>query len=173
MSLLARLFGRNADSREPVRPLWHQTIALARDPAWYAECGVADTVAGRFDMVSAVLSLVLMRMEASPSLKAQSALITELFVEEMDGQLRELGTNDVVVGKRMGKIVSVLGGRLGAYRAAVKSPDRLDQLATVVTRNVSMAGDASPVAAAEKLAALHDRLARMDDATLMAVEDWQ
>lgn len=173
MSLFARLFGRNVDSHESVRPLWQRTIALARDPAWYAECGVADTVAGRFDMVSAVLCLIVIRMENSPSLKGESALITELFVSEMDGQLREMGTNDVVVGKRMGKIVSVLGGRMGAYRTALQSSDRLAQLAQVATRNISMNNDGSTDCTADRLIRLHDRLAAMEDAQLMAAGDWQ
>jgi len=173
MSLIARLFGRDKDDHAVVRPLWQRTIALARDPAWYAECGVSDTVAGRFDMVSAILSLAIMRMENSPSLKGDTALITEMFVDELDGQLREMGTNDVVVGKRMGRLVSVLGGRLGAYRAALKSPDRIKQMAEVVTRNISMVDNGSSSCIAEKLAALHDRLAALDDATLMAAEGWQ
>lgn len=172
MSLIARLFGRNADPRENVRPLWRRTIALARDPAWYAECGVADTVAGRFDMVSAMLCLVLMRMENSPSLHAESALITELFVDEMDGQLREMGTNDVVVGKRMGKLVSVLGGRLGAYRTALKSSDRLGQLNDAIMRNISMNEAGSADCIAGRMVALHDRLAALDDARLLGGEEW-
>lgn len=172
MSLLARLFGRNADKHEDVRPLWQHVIALARDPAWYSECGVADSVAGRFDMVSAVLCLVLMRMENSPSLPQHSARITELFVAEMDGQLREMGTNDVVVGKRMGKLVSVLGGRLGAYRTALKSSDRLPETAQVVARNITLTDNGSANCVAQKLAALHDRMAALDDTALMSAGGW-
>jgi cytochrome b pre-mRNA-processing protein 3 len=56
-------------------------------------------------------------------LARRGALLTELFVEDMDGQLRESGVGDVVVGKHIGKLMAVLGGRLGALRAALAAGD--------------------------------------------------
>jgi cytochrome b pre-mRNA-processing protein 3 len=84
----------------------------------------------------------------------------------MDGQLREFGVNDVVVGKRVGKLMSLLGGRLGAYRSALNERDR-EKLVAAVDRNVQFAEDADAKAGAEcvadKLLALSDRLARFSD----------
>src|SRR3546814_18038090 len=76
-------------------------------------------------MICAVLSLVVLRLEAR-DLRTQSALVTELFVEDMEGQLREFGVNDVVVGKRMGGLMSALGGRLGALRMALAAADLVE-----------------------------------------------
>ncbi len=169
MSFLSRLLGTAPDPREEVRPLWHRVVELARDPAYYADCGVADSVAGRFDLITAVLSVVMVRVEAS-DLRAESALLAELFVEDMDGQLREFGVNDVVVGKRVGKLMSVLGGRLGAYRGALNAGD-LDRLTAAVSRNVTFAEGAdeaaSAAAVAERLLKLSQRLARFSDAEMM------
>ena len=36
----------------------HRVVEIAREPRWYAEAGVADTIDGRFDMIAAVLALV-------------------------------------------------------------------------------------------------------------------
>lgn len=165
MSFLSRLLGTEPDPRERLRPLWHRVVELARDQAWYAQCGVADTVTGRFDMITAVLSAVMVRFEAS-GLRSESALIAELFVEDMEGQLREFGVNDVVVGKRMGKLFGVLGGRLGAYRAALASGDPA-RLAAAVERNVELAPGGSIEAVAEHLLALSRRLAEIGDAELL------
>lgn len=169
MSFLSRLLGTAPDPREGVRPLWHRVIELARDRAYYAECGVADSIAGRFDMITAVLSAVMVRIEAS-DLRAESALLAELFVEDMDGQLREFGVNDVVVGKRIGKLMSVLGGRLGAYRSALNAGD-LDKLTAAVGRNVTFAEGADESASAAKVAdrlmKLSQRLARFTDAEML------
>ena len=135
MSFISRLLGTGPDPRESVRPLWHRVVELAREPAFYSECEVADTVAGRFDLVTAILCTVMVRVEAA-DMRSESALLAELFVEDMDGQLREFGVNDVVMGKRMGKLMSVLGGRLGTYRSALNDRDR-DRLTTAVSRNVT------------------------------------
>ena len=165
MSFLSRLLGTAPDPRESVRPLWHRVVELARAPEYYADCGVADSIAGRFDMITAILSAVMVRIEAS-DMRAESALLAELFVEDMDGQLREFGVNDVVVGKRIGKLMSVLGGRLGAYRSALNAGD-LEKLTHAVQRNVTFAEGAdeavSAAMVAERLMKLSQRLARFSD----------
>jgi cytochrome b pre-mRNA-processing protein 3 len=169
MFFLSRLLGTAPDPRESVRPLWHRVIELARDPAYYTDCGVADSVAGRFDMITAIVSVVMVRVEAS-DMRAESALLAELFVEDMDGQLREFGVNDVVVGKRIGKLMSVLGGRLGAYRSALNAGD-LDKLTGAVQRNVTFAEGtdegASAAQVAERLMKLSQRLAGFSDADML------
>ena len=136
MSLLSRIFGKPVDDRAHVRPLWHRIVEVAREPRWYAEMGVADTVPGRFDAVTLVLALVLLRMEREQALIEPSVRLTELFVDDMDGQLRQSGVGDLVVGKRMGKLMSVLGGRLGALRDAL--PQGEDAVAEVIARNVTL-----------------------------------
>ncbi|MDJ0978984.1 MAG: ubiquinol-cytochrome C chaperone family protein [Erythrobacter sp.] len=175
MSFLSRLLGTAPDPREAIRPLWHRVVELAREPSYYTDCNVADTVGGRFDLITAVLCTVMVRIEAS-EMRAESALLAELFVEDMDGQLREFGVNDVVVGKRMGKLMSVLGGRLGSYRSALNAKDR-DRMIAAVRRNVTFTqdGDEETGAAgvADKLLALSDRLAaRSDDELLKANGIW-
>ena len=76
MSFLSRLLGTAPDPREGVRPLWHRVIELARDPAYYLECEVADSIGGRFDLITAVVSLPMVRPEDS-DLGAESALLAE------------------------------------------------------------------------------------------------
>ena len=150
MSLLSRLLGKPDDSRAALRPLWSRVVELAREPDWYARLGVADTLPGRFDMLVMVLALVMLRMEREEALIGPSALLSELFVDDMDGQLRQSGVGDLVVGKRMGKLMGALGGRLGALREALAADvDGDAALAEVVRRNVTLtdAGDAAAIAA--------------------------
>ena len=171
MSFLSRLLGTRPDPRDALVPLWHRVIALSRTPAFYAQDRVADSVEGRFDMVTTVLAVVLLRMEASPDLRPACSLITELFVEDMDGQLRESGVGDVVVGKHMGKLMAALGGRLGALRSAFAAEDAVAQVAEVLVRNVHWVDDAGePQALAARLLALRDGLALLTDQQVAAGE---
>jgi len=165
MSFISRLLGTEPDPREAVRPLWHRVVELAREPSFYSTCGVTDSVGGRFDLITAILCTVMVRVEAS-DMRVESALLAELFVEDMDGQLREFGVNDVVVGKRIGKLMSVLGGRLGAYRSALNDRDR-EKLTGAVMRNVTFSEDHNDATGADcvagKLLALSERLAGFGD----------
>jgi cytochrome b pre-mRNA-processing protein 3 len=161
-SLMARLFGARRDDHAAVRPLWHRVVALARDKAWYTQGGIADTLDGRFDAITLVLSLVLLRMERAEALKSHTALITELFVTDMDGQLRESGVGDLVVGKQIGQLMSVLGGRLGAYREALAQEGDA-ALTAAVARNVGLIAGADPAITASLTRALFARLGGLHD----------
>lgn len=116
-SFLKRLFGRS-DPKKGMMPLYHAIVAEGRQPHWYVKGEVPDTIDGRFDMIVAILAQVLIRLEQQGAAQ-ESVWLTELFVDDMDGQLRQEGIGDVVVGKHIGRMVSALGGRLAAYRAAL------------------------------------------------------
>ncbi|MBK5264512.1 MAG: ubiquinol-cytochrome C chaperone [Alphaproteobacteria bacterium] len=126
MSIFHRLFS-NTDARDEMRPLYEAIVARAREPHWYAQGGVPDTLDGRFDMVAAILSAVLLRLEPHPQARQQSVWLTEIFVDDMDGQLRQIGIGDMIVGKHIGKMMSALGGRLSAYRTAFAGAESLDE----------------------------------------------
>ena len=116
MGLLSKLFGDRRD-RSDLIPLYNAVVAEARLPIWYERALVPDSMDGRFDMVAMVLSLVLLRLEREGEAgKLPSVLLTEVFIDDMDGTMREVGFGDLVVGKRVGGIMGMLGGRLGAYR---------------------------------------------------------
>lgn len=133
MSLLRRFFPEK-DDRARYRPLYDAIVAEGRDADWYVAGGVPDTLDGRFDMIALILSLVLLRLETEgePG-RLPSTLLTELFVDDMDGQLRQIGIGDVVVGKHVGRMMSALGGRLTAYRAALAGEAPLGE---AMTRNI-------------------------------------
>lgn len=132
MFSLRNLFRSQPDPREARRPLWNAVVAAARAPHWYATGGVPDTLDGRFDMVSLVLALVLHRIDDDPAQARAGVELTELFVTDMDGQMRQIGFGDMVVGKQIGRMVGALGGRLGVYRAA----DGSDDLSAALVRNL-------------------------------------
>ena len=109
---------------ETAAELYRRVVERARREDWYLAGGVADTVDGRFDMVALMLSLLLVRLEQVKDEREAAARrlgvrLTELFVEDMDSSLRQIGVGDMMIGKRVGRTVAALGGRLGAYREAM------------------------------------------------------
>ena len=167
MSLFNRLLGRPDPGQEQIRPLWHKVVELARDPDWYARGGVADTVPGRFDAITLVLALVMRRMDGQPELRAPSARLTELFVSDMDGQLRQSGVGDLAMAKRMGKLMSVLAGRMEALEQALAQPDDAE-LVAVIERNVTLNDGAEVAAIAARVRQLAARLAAIGNDDLLA-----
>lgn len=156
MTFLDRIFGTKA--RSALGPLYRATVDEARDPFWYREGGVPDTMDGRFDMLASVLALVLLRLERDGAgTRDQSVLLTEQFVDDMDGTVRQIGIGDPVVGKHIGRMMGALGGRLDAYRADAD----FEGFATAVRRNVfrgAPPSEAQALLVAERLAAFRARL---------------
>ncbi|MBU6207372.1 MAG: ubiquinol-cytochrome C chaperone [Alphaproteobacteria bacterium] len=143
--MFARLTRKSrTDPRDALRPLYAAIVAEARKPHWYLEGAVPDTLDGRFDMVALIAALTLMALELSgaPGVR-DTALLTEVFIEDMDGQLRQIGVGDLVVGKHIGNMVAALGGRLGAYRNAL-GDDAL--LGEALVRNLYRGAAPAPLA---------------------------
>jgi cytochrome b pre-mRNA-processing protein 3 len=148
-------------------PLYTAIVAQGRAPHWYLDGAVPDTVDGRFDMIAGLLAFVLLRLEDDPAGAETVARVTERFVDDMDGQLRQIGIGDIIVGKHIGKMMSMLGGRIGAYREALAT----GSLDAALVRNVYRGVPPPPAALAHVAGALHafhDALTRTPTATIIA-----
>ncbi|WP_294295057.1 ubiquinol-cytochrome C chaperone family protein [uncultured Sphingomonas sp.] len=157
MAFLERLFGR----KDEAASLYRAVVERARAAHWYETGDVADTIDGRFDMIAAVLSIVLLRIEAEPGAESFGVALAERFVDDMDPQLREIGIGDIVVGKHVGKMMSMLGGRLGAYRQGLAA----GSLDPALLRNLyrdQHPGDAALAHVRGSLMSLHAALAKTE-----------
>jgi cytochrome b pre-mRNA-processing protein 3 len=168
LSFFRHIFGDKKE-RAALAPLYRAIVARGRDPFWYREGGVPDTLDGRFDMVAAATALVLLRFEAlGDEGRRPSVLLTEIFIDDMDSTLRQIGIGDYVVGKHVGRMMGALGGRLAAFRAAA---DR--DFTEAVRRNVfheAAPSDEAVALVAGRLRSLAESLDRTPLDALLAGE---
>lgn len=160
-------FDRFRAKRGETAALYAAVVARARQPHWYLDGAVADTVDGRFDMIAAVLALVMLRLEGDPAGIPAATHLSEAFVDDMDPQLREIGIGDLLVGKHVGRMMGMLGGRLGAYRDGLAA----DDLKPALVRNLYRGHTPEPAALAHverELLALRDALAAVPTDRLIA-----
>ncbi len=158
---LRKIFGNQRDQDATI-PLYNAVVAAARQPHWYQEGQIPDTVDGRFDVLIALLSLILVRMEGMAGQERASVWMTELFVEDMDGQLRQIGVGDYTVGKHVGKIMGALGGRLEAFRDALAAGESLEPL---IRRNIYTNAPPSDAALQHTVAALQSHWTALQPVT--------
>jgi len=162
LSFLQNLFP-DKKQRAALAPLYAAIVAEGRDPFWYREGQVPDTIDGRFDMIAAIAALVLLRLEAEGDEgRIPSVLLTETFIDDMDATLRQIGIGDYVVGKHVGRMTSALGGRVAAFRDARAS----GSLAGPVRRNIFHDSPPSETALDLVSARLEQLAARLDAAGL-------
>jgi cytochrome b pre-mRNA-processing protein 3 len=168
-------FRRSSQARS-IAALYGAIVAQARSESFYADYGVPDTVEGRFDLIVLHLVLLLRRLgrqaEAAAGLgqKLGQELGQELFdafCRDLDANLREMGTGDLAVPKKMQAFAEAFYGRQAAYLAALKAADP-QAFEKALQRNIFAAGDDAGAAelAAYARAALRRLDAQDDDALI-------
>jgi cytochrome b pre-mRNA-processing protein 3 len=117
---LAQLLRRRRPEAKPAAELYAQAVAQARQPGFYTDLEVPDTLDGRFELVSLHVYLILRRLRADHRRTGRlaQALFDEMF-EDMDGSVRELGAGDLGVGPRVKKMARNFYGRIKAYDAGL------------------------------------------------------
>ncbi len=148
--------------RGTIEAIYGMIVAQAREPLFYRDLAVPDTVDGRFDMLLVQLWLVLRRLEPNSEL-AQG--LFDKFCDDMDDNLRELGTSDLKVPKKMREFGSAFYGRTKAYDAAMAEGS--EALAAALSKNIYNGRDldhARQLAACVEAADRH--LAGLDPASL-------
>jgi cytochrome b pre-mRNA-processing protein 3 len=140
MMILQHLFGRKKP--DPCDALYAAIVAAARQPKFYSEWKVPDTLDGRFDMMVLHVFLVIDRLRAfGAEANELKQALTDRFFAEMDSALREVGVGDLVVGKKVRKMAEAYFGRATAYAKALTEGNAAMQDA--LTRNVFAGADAS------------------------------
>jgi cytochrome b pre-mRNA-processing protein 3 len=160
-------FRRRNQRRETIERLYGVIVAQARLPFFYRDWAVPDTVEGRFDLLVAHLYLVSRRLSQGGEEDRETGQgLLDIFFEDMDTSLREIGIGDLSVPKKMRGLAEAYLGRVAAYDAAMVAADSL-ALRSALLRNVygKAEGAAAPEleAGATALAAyLNENAARLD-----------
>jgi cytochrome b pre-mRNA-processing protein 3 len=108
--------------RDEAEAVYAKIVAAARQPAFYVELGVPDTVDGRFDMIALHAFLVLRALRAEPAAAFAQAVFDTMFAD-MDRNLREMGAGDLGVGRRVKLMAKAFYGRIAAYEGGLAADD--------------------------------------------------
>ncbi|MEM7192388.1 MAG: ubiquinol-cytochrome C chaperone family protein [Pseudomonadota bacterium] len=104
-------------------------MAQTRLPIYYQGLGVPDTLEGRFAVLALNLFAVLHRLKGAGDEAAPTAQgLADRFASDMETVLREIGTSDLKVPKKVRKLVSQGASVIGGYEQAfAQGRDALSQ----------------------------------------------
>jgi cytochrome b pre-mRNA-processing protein 3 len=135
--MILSAFRRTAHNRN-VQNLYGAIVAQARTPAFYARCGVSDSVEGRFELIVLHMVLVLRRLGGGPTGAGGGAIGQQLFdafCRDLDDNLREMGVGDMAVPRRMREFGEAFYGRQAAYDMALDAANE-GELEKALARNI-------------------------------------
>jgi cytochrome b pre-mRNA-processing protein 3 len=161
-----------------IEVIYGMIVTRVREPVFYRDFGVPDTVDGRFDLLLLHLWMVLRRLRAAENGMEPAQALFDRFCEDMDDNLREMGVGDLAVPRRMQAFGEAFYGRSRAYDLAlgqgiehaseqVGEPAR-EALAQAIAKNILNGGDLdhAHALAAYTMAAVTS-LATCDDAVML------
>jgi cytochrome b pre-mRNA-processing protein 3 len=152
--------------RGTIEAIYGMIVTQAREPMFYRDLGVPDTVNGRFDLLLLHLWLLLRRLRTVQDGTELSQALFDRFCEDMDDNLREMGVGDQTVPKRMREFGEAFYGRTRAYDQAMVEGG--EALALAISKNILNGGQPEQ---ARRLAAyartVEADLGRADEAALL------
>ena len=108
---------RSKQRKAQAAGLYAAVARRAREPEFFARFAVEDTLDGRFDLLTLHAWLLLERLKAAGAAPLSQAFVDTVFIG-FDEALRELGSGDIGMGRRMKKLADAFYGRLQAYGEA-------------------------------------------------------
>ena len=162
---------RNRSRRQrTARDFYGSIVTAARQPRFYAADRVPDTAEGRLEILALHLVAVLDRLQRMGAAGRPLAReLGEVFIADMDDNMRELGVGDLAVPRKVKRMAALLSDRYTAYLA--EPGGGIGALALAIERQVHMlpGGRAADCTAlAHHLSALVAALAGQHDADLLA-----
>jgi cytochrome b pre-mRNA-processing protein 3 len=113
------VFRRKRASDEFASAFYLRTAEQARLPELFEACGIPDTVDGRFDALALHAALAIDRLRREPDGEELAQAFFDAMFRHLDLALRELGVQDLGVGRRIKIMAEGLHGRALAYREAL------------------------------------------------------
>lgn len=160
---------RKDPQMDGARRLYVAVVGQARQPDFYTACGVPDTVTGRFDMIALHGFLVMNRLKEDIATRPLAQALSDVVVDDMDRNLREMGTGDLSVGKKVKRIMEGYFGRLEGYEQALAGDD--DGLTAALRRNLFAGASPSDAQLAALVRYVRREAAGLADQPIDRLED--
>ena len=136
---MKKWFLKKDQTEKIANELYIAAVSQARQPVFYLEFGVPDSVDGRFELIILHVYLFLRPInilaqnvfnsaESNQARKNAQSLFDAMFAD-MDRSLREMGVSDIAIGKRIKQMVKAFYGRAVAYDEGLTGSDTVLQSA--------------------------------------------
>lgn len=113
------MFRRRKPEDDFASALYGRVAEQARAAELFEACGIPDTLDGRFDSLALHAALMIDRLRREPDGEVVAQAFFDAMFRHLDLTLREIGIQDLGVGRRIKVMAEGLHGRGLAYREAL------------------------------------------------------
>jgi cytochrome b pre-mRNA-processing protein 3 len=125
---MLNLLKKSAARKQEARRLYDGLVSRSREPVFFADLGVADSIDGRFDLLVFHAWMALAELKGAEP--AQN--LTDTIFTGFEEAMREQGVGDMGLGHKLKAMANAFYGRIAVYDAAKTEED----LAAALARNL-------------------------------------
>jgi cytochrome b pre-mRNA-processing protein 3 len=140
---MLNLLRKSTARKQEDRRLYDGLVSRAREPVFFRDFAVADTLDGRFDVLALHAWLVLAELQGGPAAQA----LTDTIFTGFDEAMREQGAGDMGIARKLKAMADAFYGRMTAYDAAKDETELAAALAKNLWRGAAVDDRARALAA--------------------------
>ena len=125
---MLNLLRKSAARKREGRRLYDALVSRSREPVFFADFGVSDSIDGRFDMLVFHAWLALAELQGVGGAQA----LTDTIFTGFDEAMREQGAGDMGIGHKLKAMANAFYGRIAVYDAAKTQ----EELAAALAKNL-------------------------------------
>lgn len=142
LGLLNKKNNQEQIARERMKPVYANALIHARKPLFYKDYKVPDTLDARFEILALHIILIMQRiLNETPSDKTQPApqilnqALFDIFFQDLDITLREMGIGDMGIPKRMRRYMTAFNSRIHTLTHAIENNDK-NAIENIIAANI-------------------------------------
>lgn len=110
----------NSSEKHRALKVYTKIAEQSRKPFFFKDCNIRDTFHHRLEVLSLNLIIVLWSMKRKKKLFKLSQKLIDIFFQDLDNSLRELGVSDLSVGRKIKILAENFFGRLSSYSESIE-----------------------------------------------------
>jgi len=130
-------FRKSSKNEKKAKIIYALIVKHSRNPVFFDQYGVADTIEGRLDLLMLHAFLMFQRYKTDdPLFRDLSQSVYDVMIKDIDLSMREQGIGDTGVSIRIKKITESLHGRINIYQQGLKDGLESPTLKDALRRNL-------------------------------------
>tara|TARA_B100000029_G_C17290969_1_gene856979 strand:- start:9 stop:545 length:537 start_codon:yes stop_codon:yes gene_type:complete len=117
---IKKIFFKEKDNNKIIKNILNNIIEISYSISLNKKYNISDTFKAKYETIILLIFLFYIRCKSDEKLKSKIQLIYDFLFEYIDYSLREIGTGDLTVGKKIKKLARIFSIRLIEYEKAVK-----------------------------------------------------
>ena len=121
---IKKIFLIEKENKKIIKSILNYIIEISHSISLNKKYNINNTFIAKYEIIILLIFLLYLRCKGNEKLKSKIQLIYDFLFEYLDYSLREIGTGDLTVGKKIKKLARIFSLRLLEYEKSINKDFR-------------------------------------------------